>query len=130
MLGASAAILAFVFEESKTMPTAHKMTLTGFALAAIGGFVVCVLDLERSRTMDDIRGFKLISATILTATGAIGIAIGDHREALAMIVGLALLGAGVPLMILQWRNPRRPKAMDPDPEPLETGIRHSKDLEI
>ena len=79
--------------------------------------------------MDDLRATKLIAVTILTATGALCLALGGPQGVLPLLVGLALLTAGVPLLVIQWRGPGRyePPPKEPADRTIDTGIREARE---
>jgi hypothetical protein len=69
--------------------------------------------------IDDLRGAKLIASAILTAAGALSMSLAHPTQALGFFLGLVLLVIGIPLMVIQWRGPKRQAPREPL-EPLES----------
>lgn len=83
------------------------------------------------KRVDDLRGAKLIASAILIGAGGICLALGELQHGLSL-AGLVLVSVGVPLMIIQWRRskPNVPRVPEESDEPIETGFKANKDLEI
>jgi hypothetical protein len=81
--------------------------------------------------MDDLRGAKLIAATILTATGALSLALWQVSQSGSTLVGVILLAIGIPLMVIQWRGPKPgvpTEPLEPPEHTIETGFKETKDF--
>jgi hypothetical protein len=107
---------------SEATVSVSAVLLTLCSAAVVGRFLWYVFEpeLRARRPMDELRGAKLIAASLLTGAGAMSMAIGERGEGLGILAGLILAVTGGVLLARQWGSPAGLPPGGTAPEPPAT----------